>query len=217
MRYSLREKIYKKIRDDITFGKVLPGERLIEEQLSEKFKISRTPVREALRQLESEGLITFERNRGITIAKLSIKQVKEIYAVRCLLECYATRLTAERITEKDLSDLRDLQAALTLATKKLDLRKWIHNNMLFHDLLCERSGNQNLIQVLNTLKRRIYRYQHISVSIPGSLVAYLEHHEGVLKGCESKDGAMAEKYMKLHLETVQNILVDHLKAVNPYC
>ena len=215
MAKSLREKIYQKIRDDITFGTFGPGERLVEDRLAKEFKASRSPIREALRQLESEGLITFERNKGITIARLSIKQVDEIYTLRCLLESYAAGLTAERVMKKDVSYLIDLQEKLRVAAKNMDLRKWLQNNALFHDFLCERCGNSNLIQVLDNLKRRVYRYHYITVSIPGHFETYLGHHAGMLEGCEKNDGEMAEKYMKLHLEMIKDVLVNHLNKVTP--
>ncbi|MBW2106988.1 MAG: GntR family transcriptional regulator [Deltaproteobacteria bacterium] len=212
---SLREKIYEKVRDDITYGKFAPGERLVEDRLAEEFKASRSPIREALRQLESEGLITFERNKGITIARLSIKQVDEIYTLRWLLESYAARLTAERFAKKDVPYLRDLQEKLRVAAKNMDLRDWLHNNTLFHNFLSEHCGNSNLIQVLGNLKRRVYRYHYITVSVPGHFETYLGHHEGMLQGCEKNDGEMAEKFMKLHLQTIKDVLINHLKEVTP--
>ena len=215
MTKSLREKIYEKIRDDITFGKFAPGERLIEDRLAEEFKASRSPIREALRQLESEGLILFERNRGITIARLSIKQVDEIYTLRWLLESYAARLTAERFAKKDTPYLKDLQENLRVAAKNMDLRDWLHNNRLFHNFLSNHCGNSNLIQVLENLNRRVYRYHYITVSISGHFEIYLGHHEGMLRGCENNDGEMAEKYMKLHLKTIKDILINHLNEVTP--
>jgi len=215
MTKSLREKIYKKIRDDITFGKFAPGERLVEERLVDEFKVSRSPIRESLRQLESEGLITFERNKGITIARLSIEQVDEIYTLRWLLESYAARLTAERFSKKDVPYLRDLQEKLRVSAKNMDLRDWLYNNALFHNFLSENCGNSNLIQVLDNLKRRVYRYHYITVSINGHFESYLGHHEGMLQGCEKNDGEMAEKYMKLHLETVKDILIKHLNEITP--
>jgi DNA-binding GntR family transcriptional regulator len=215
MTTSLREKIYQKITDDITFGKFAPGERIVEARLVQEFKVSRSPIREALRQLESDGLITFERNRGITITKLSIKQVDEIYSLRWLLESYAARLTAERFKKKDILYLRGLQKNLSAAAKDLDLKDWLHNNTLFHNFLSENCGNENLIQILVKLKRRVYRYFYITVSIPGHFEAYLGHHEGMLQGCEKNDGEMAEKYMKIHLQTIKDVLIRHLKEVIP--
>ena len=215
MNKSLREKVYEKIRDDITFGKFSPGERLVEDRLVKEFRASRSPIREALRQLESEGLITFERNKGITIARLSIKQVDEIYTLRWLLESYATRITAENFEKRDIPYLRQLQEKLSVAAKNMHLREWLHNNILFHNFLCVHCGNSNLIRVLDNLKRRIYRYQYMSVSIQGHFGTYLGHHEGIMQGCEKNDGEMAEKYMKLHLQTIKEVLMNHLKEVTP--
>ena len=215
MTKSLREKIYQKIRDDITYGKFAPGERLVEDRLVQEFKASRSPIREALRQLESEGLITFARNKGITVARLSIKQVDEIYSLRWLLESYAARLTAERFAKKDIPYLRDLQKNLRVAAKNMDLRDWLHNNTLFHNFLSEHCGNSNLITILDILKRRIYRYKYTVVRVPGHFEDYIKHHEGILKGCERNDGPMAEKYMKLHLETIKDVLINHLNEVAP--
>ena len=161
MNQSLREKIYSQIRDDITYGRLNPGERLVESKLAQQFATSRSPVREVLRQLESEGLIKFQRNKGITVSKLSIKEVDEIYTLRLLLESYATRLAAENIKKNDIEILRGLQEKLKVAAKHLDIKAWLENNNLFHDILCERSENDNLALILDTLKRRIYRYKYM--------------------------------------------------------
>lgn len=215
MNKSLREKIYQKIRDDITYGKFVPGERLVENRLAEEFKSSRSPVREALRQLESDELITFERNKGIVVSKLSIKQVDEIYTMRCLLESYATRLTAENITKGHVVYLRELQKRLEVAAKDVELREWLHNNALFHNFMCEHCGNSNLIQVLDKLKRRVHRYRYIAIRIPGQFESSIKYHAGILRACEESDGKLAEKYMKHHLEEIKNHLKSYLSEVTP--
>lgn len=211
MKKSLREKIYEKIRNDITYGHLSPGERLIESNLVNEFKASRSPIREALRQLESEALITFERNKGITVSKLSTKQVEEIYNIRSILESYSARLTAENATMDHVEYLRDLQERLGKAAKSFDFLNWLHNNNLFHTFIIEHSGNTNLVRILSILRRRVYRYQYISIRIPRHLESYLEQHDGILRGCEKNDGVMAERYMKIHLENIKHVLVDHLK------
>ena len=137
MKKSIREKIYQKIRDDITYGKLSPGERLIEADLVKEFKASRGTIREALRQLESEAFIKFVRNKGITVSKLSIKEVDEIYKLRSILESYAARLTAEKATSAHTRYLSDLQDKLRNAAKNLDLQNWLHNNDLFHSFIVE--------------------------------------------------------------------------------
>jgi DNA-binding GntR family transcriptional regulator len=108
MNSSLRQKVYYSIREDITLGRLSPGERLIEFELAKRFKASRSPIREAIRQLESEGLIKFNQNRGITVSKLSPEEVNEIYNVRWLLESYAARLIAEKATKANVVYLGDL-------------------------------------------------------------------------------------------------------------
>lgn len=112
--------------------------------LAQESKASRSPIREALRQLESEGLIRFERNKGITVSKLSTKEADEIYSLRWLLESYAARLGAEQATKNHVKYLSGLHGKLKVAAKKSDLPDWIHKNILFHDFFSENSGNSNL-------------------------------------------------------------------------
>lgn len=208
---SLREKIYRTIKDDITYGKILPGERIIESRVAEEFKASRGSIREAFRHLESEGLTKFERNKGITVLKLSTKEVDEIYSLRSLLESHAARLSAERATRKQITYLRHLHNEMKGAVRKSDLRSWIQNNILFHNFFIENSGNSTLIQMLDTLRRRVYRYHYTIIRIPGHFRSYIKHHEGILRACEKNDGDMAEKFMKLHIEKIREVLIPYLK------
>ena len=210
MTESLREKIYKDIRNDIMQGKLLPGQRVVESVLVERFKVSRSPIRESLRRLESEGMITLEHNKGITVSRLSSQEIEEIYNLRWLLESYAARLSAERATRNDVAYLKDLNSKLKAAARNYDLMSWIQNNVLFHDFLSENSGNGNLTQVLSTIKRRVYRYHYMIIRIPGHFKTYLDQHEGILKACENKDGKGAERHMKAHLQTIKRVLIDYL-------
>jgi DNA-binding GntR family transcriptional regulator len=164
-----------------------------------------------MRLLEAEGLITFERNKGITVAKLSIKQVEEIYTIRMLLEGYAARITGENITDKGLAYLTDLQKLLKVAGKNRDLKEWFDKNPLFHNYFNANCGNTNLIKVVDNLKSRVQRYDYISMTVPWNFEANLEYHEKILLGCRKKDGEMVEKYMKSHLESNKDALIDHLK------
>jgi DNA-binding GntR family transcriptional regulator len=210
MMESLRQKIYKSIRDDITYGKLFPGERLVESQLAEKFNASRSPIREAIRQLEGDGLIRVNQKKGITVSRLSIKEIVEIYKLRWLLEGYAARLSAEQVTKAQILYLRNLHEKLKVAGETSDVPTWIHNNILFHDFFSENCGNGNLHQILVNLKRRVYLYHYMIVSTPGNFKFYIDHHEEILKACKKNDGEMAEKYMKLHVESIKQVLLDQL-------
>jgi len=213
---SIRESVYSKIRDDIAFGKYTPGERIIEGKLAKEFESSRSPIREALRQLEFEGLVVFERNKGVTIAKLSIVEVDEIYSLLSLLESYAASISAKVATKKDVVYLRSLNEKLGVAAKNVDLQAWLQNNLLFHNFICKGCGNGNLIQLVGVLRRRVYRYRYLAVSVPpGNFECYLEDHAGILKGCETNDSKMAQKHMSAHWKTIRNILLNYLNEIAP--
>jgi len=207
-----REEIFKEIRDDITYGKLTPGERLVEARLVDRFKTSRSPIREALRQLESEGLISFKRNKGISVSKLSIDEVKEIYNVRVILEGYATRLTADKFLKKDMVYLEDLQEKLKKGAQKHDLAEYIRNNILFHEYFLQNCENALLQQMLDSLRRKVRRYSHTVLNFAGHFKLYLEQHERILRSCEKNNGKMAEHFMKIHIETTQKYLIDYLKT-----
>lgn len=210
MEKSVREKIYHELREQITYCRLNPGERLVEANLASNFNSSRSPIREALRQLESEGLITFARNRGYTVSKLSVKQVDEIYNIRWLLEGYAARLSAEKASKSDVQYLSDLNGKLKEAVRENDLKGWLQANTLFHTFFYENCGNENLCNILKTLQLRIHRYKFIIISIPGHFQTYLNQHHGILKACKNNDGEAAEQYMKHHIRTIKEILIPHL-------
>jgi DNA-binding GntR family transcriptional regulator len=216
MGQSLREIICEKIREEITYGKLSPGERLLESKLVEQFKTSRSPIREALRQLESEGLISFERNKGITVPKLSVEEVNEIYDLRMLLESYAAYLSVEKTERDDVAYLKDLFRRMKTASKEYDLVSWIQNNTLFHNFFHENCGSKTLDQILVNLKRRVHRYQYTIIRIPDHFKEYLEQHEGVLRGYEEKNAKMVERYVKLHIKTIKEVLVSYLNTFSNY-
>lgn len=211
---SLRERIYSELRDDITYGKLSPGERLVEKDLSKRFKASRSPIREALRQLESEGFIRSENYKGISVSKLSMKQIDEIYGLRSLLESYATRLSAEKVTKNDVAYLRNLNDKMKAAVKAHDSENFLLNNVLFHDYFCENAGDSTLAIIIDLLRRRIYRYRFIVSLALGKqdFKDSIKHHDAILRACEKKDALMAENHMKIHLEKARSMAINHLRG-----
>ena len=207
---SLRDTIYETIRESISQGKLHPGERLIENDLAQQFKSSRSPIREAFRQLESEGLIRSENNKGYAVSKLSPKDVEEIYNLRIILESYATRLAASLTTKDQVKYLEMLDKKLSAAAKENNLSVWLENNSLFHRFFFEYCGNNNLSLILQTLQRRIHRYLYMIIQIPGNFPTYLEQHEGIVKGCKHNDPGKAEEHMRMHLVTVKEITLNYL-------
>ena len=205
------KKFYQAIRDEITFGQLLPSERLVENDLAEKYGASRNTIRECLRQLQSEGLVEFTANKGVRISKLSTKQVDEIYSLRMLLESFATRLCAQKATPEQVAYLENLQRGCVKAASESDFKAWVKHNTDFHNFFYENCGNDNLKLLLDTLKRRVYRYQYIIISIPGNWEKFLASHEKILRACRDHDGRSAEKHMRYHLNHNRELLLDHLK------
>jgi DNA-binding GntR family transcriptional regulator len=207
---STRERIYLRIRDDITYGRLFPGERLVESKLVEELKVSRGPIREALRQLESEGLIKFESNKGVSVRKHSVSEIEQIYNLRFVIESYAARLCAEKATKDDIAYLRKLHEILKIAAGKSDYHSWIYNNKLFHEFFSENCGNIYLHQILSSLKRMVPQYFYSVVRIPGHFNTYIEQHESILRSMVRKDGKMAAKYTGLHIKTFKEVLIEWL-------
>jgi DNA-binding GntR family transcriptional regulator len=207
---SVRDKIYESIRDFISYGNLHPGERLIETDLAQQFNSSRSPIREALRQLESEGLIRSENNKGYTVAKLSAKDVSEIYSIRILLEGYAAELTARSITMEQIRYLETLNNGLKASAENSDLKAWLEANTLFHRFFVAHCGNSNLSLILQTLQRRIHRYFYMIVQIPENFATYLDQHNGILEGCKEGNPEKTAAYMRAHLETVREITLNYL-------
>ena len=207
---SIRQNIYERIRDDITYGNLMPGERLTEKKLSDIYGVSRSPIREALRQLESEGLLSFERNKGIEVRKLSINQIEDIYESRALLEGYAVRISVDKMESKDIMNLSDIHRKLTKAAKDKDIPLWLQNNAQFHGYFREKAGNETISQLIVMLKRRTYHYQNMSVSYERAFETYIEHHAAILDLCKKKEADCAERSMILHVRTTKRFVIESL-------
>jgi|WetSurMetagenome_2_1015567.scaffolds.fasta_scaffold296463_2 DNA-binding GntR family transcriptional regulator len=207
---SVRQDIYERIRDDITYGRLMPGERLTEKKLSDIYAVSRSPIREALRQLQSEGLIRFEQNKGMEVPKLSIKQVEEIYDIRALLEGYAVRMSVAHLTQDDLRHLAGLHKRLIKAARDKDTQTWFDNNALFHGYFREKAGNETLNQLIILLRRRTFLYQNISLSFERYYEAYIEHHSEILEACKKKDPVLADTAMQNHVRTTRKAVIEYL-------
>jgi DNA-binding GntR family transcriptional regulator len=207
---SVRQDIYERIRDDITYGRLMPGERLTEMKLSTIYAVSRSPIREALRQLQSEGLICFERNKGMEVLKLSIKQVEEIYDIRALLEGYAVRMSVAHLTPDDLRHLSSLHKRLIKAARDKETQAWLDNNALFHGYFREKAQNETLNQLIILLRRRTFLYQNLSLSYERYYEAYIEHHCEILDACKKKDPDLAEIAMQNHVRTTRKAIIEYL-------
>ena len=208
---SLQNDIYHKLIRAIASGEFGPGEKLSEIELAREMNASRTPVREAFRQLQSEGYITFSPNKGAHVSKLPPEEIEEIYAIVGLLEGYAAELAAQRVRDSDIARLKILQKKLVAFATKKKYRDYVEKNTEWHHLIANLSGNTHLTKVIADLRRRIYRYRLMSVTIPGYLERYASDHQKIIRALEKRDGVLARKLMQGHVHFVEKILVGFLK------
>ena len=150
----LRDVVFYTLRQAILKGELEPGERLMEMQLAEQLGVSRTPIREAIRKLELEGLVLMIPRRGAIVAKITEKDLRDVLEVRSSLERLSTELACERMKEDTIVELRKAQEAFKEALDGDDITLQAQRDVEFHDVIYKATGNLRLIQMLNNLRER---------------------------------------------------------------
>ncbi len=178
---TLREKILENIRDAIISGSLKAGTKLSEPEFAERFGISRTPIREAFRQLESEGYLTIVPRRGAIVREFSRKDVEDFYAIKSILEGYAARCACSRLTEKDINRLQAINDRLSELAENGDIKKIfrIHND--FHELFIKAADNEKLRELIMSLVNRFQRLRLTSLSISGRMQISVQEHERIIE------------------------------------
>ncbi|NOX49026.1 MAG: GntR family transcriptional regulator [Gammaproteobacteria bacterium] len=189
------------IRQRIRDGRVVPGQRLIEAELTEDLGISRGPLREALWRLSGEGLVTIEPNKGVSVKRLNREEVLNIYAIREMLEGLAARLAAQHINEGD--NLKRLKIAKNDTVKlehSLDVTSYMQANEAFHDTIVILSGNEQLGDLIAQLRWPLFRIQFKQVLTgSGSTSQSVKDHKDIFNAIKTGDPARAERAMRRHI------------------
>jgi len=193
---TLREKILETIRDAILKGALKPGEKVAEPELAERFGISRTPIREAFRQLESEGYLTVIPRKGAVVAALSEKDVDEFYAIKSILEGYAAELAATRLSQKEIEKLQAINEKLRNLAAEGDVKNFYRAHNEFHDLFIKAAGNQKLAELIQQLGMKFLRLRMASLSAPGRMNISVAEHERLIEAFKMQDGHLAESLVK---------------------
>jgi DNA-binding GntR family transcriptional regulator len=198
---TLREKILETIRDAILKGTLKPGERVSEPDLAERFGISRTPIREAFRQLESEGYLEVIPRKGAVVASLSERDIEEFYAIKILLEGFAARMAAENLSAKDLERLESINARLKQIAKEGDVKNFFRVHNEFHEVFIKAAGNEKLYEMINQLVMRFKRLRLASLAQPGRMEISVEEHRNMIEAFRNRDGDRADKLVR-HAATI---------------
>lgn len=155
----LRDVVFNTLREAILKGDLKPGERLMELQLAAQLGVSRTPIREAIRMLEQEGLAVTVPRKGAEVAKMTLKGMEDVLEIREALDILACQLACERITEEQLVLLKEKKKAFEKSLKTGNVKEIAETDVAFHDVIYDATGNPKLVNMLNNLREQIYRYR----------------------------------------------------------
>lgn len=200
---------YRRLLDEIRSGTLAPGARLREIELAERLGISRTPVREAIRQLESDGLVTHLPRQGATIRSLDHAEVVELYEMRAVLEGTAARLAARAASDIELAELAALNAELATAPAGAQAREI---NRVFHRTLIEAARNRFLIKAMSALQKTLLILGPTTLAEPDRAVAAVAEHGAVLGALMARDGAGAEAAMRAHVEAALSARIRGMRS-----
>lgn len=212
----LRDLVFNTLRQAILKGELKPGERLMEIQLAEKLGVSRTPIREAIRKLELEGLVLMIPRRGAEVAKISHKSLQDVLEVRGALEALATDLACQRITEEEVEDLRKAQNNFKKAVESGTEMQIAEADEAYHDIIYNASNNKRLVQMINNLREQMYRYRLEYIKDEAQRGILIDEHEKILEAIRIRDIIRAKALMKEHIDnqemTVSRNLEDEEEA-----
>ncbi|MFZ5917508.1 MAG: GntR family transcriptional regulator [Chloroflexota bacterium] len=199
---SLREAALAAIRQAILEGDLKPGQRLVESDIAEQMGISRAPVREAFRQLGTEGLIVSEPHRGTFVAELSTSDLWEIYTLRAALESLAVRLVTEKASPEILEQLQQTVEAMTQAAQEADLSRLAALDMHFHETLCRASGHSRLLSAWQSMTAQIRTFIDLTntLYLPAEEVVGL--HTEVVEYIRNGQAAEAGHTLASHILSV---------------
>lgn len=212
----LRELVFESLREAIINGQLRPGERMMEIQLAEEMGVSRTPVREAIRKLELEGLVVMIPRKGAYVAGLSLKDIADVFEIRRALEGLAAELAADRISEDELEKLERYLVIIAEQIEAGDLQKVVEVDTDFHTLLYQASRNQRLTQIINNLREQIQRFRTTSLSYPGRMKTALEEHRKIVEAISSRDGDQARRSAQEHIENAENSMMSMIQHDKRY-
>jgi DNA-binding GntR family transcriptional regulator len=187
---QVQEAVVDRIRDMIVGGQLKPGDRLRQDELAETFGVSTMPIREALRQLQAEGLVAFQARRGAAVASLSVSEYEEIYRIREELEILACRWVAEDFGRIPVDRLRTLFAQIEQAeAHPEDVYPRLELVRQFFFTIFGASEKEHLLRILSSLWDLSQQYRRYFSSIPEIVPQRLENYRSVLRACEAKDSA----------------------------
>ena len=207
-------RLISRLENMIILGAFLPKERLVEADLAQKMEVSRAWIRDALKNLETKGLVRMTPYRGAIVTDLTEKEVKELFQVRLVLERLANRLACDNIQQSDSKSLRKIADRIKESYKKNDFNEMLNANIQFHSYITELSKNNTLIQMIAQLRIRFHIFNTFAWSIPEIVERILKEHELFITGLEKKNEELLDDLAEKHFSHSKNLYLRQLKAKN---
>lgn len=207
---TLRQQVAEILRKDILHGRYLPGDRIVEADIASNFNISRGPVREAIRQLEEEGLVTYSNNKGCSVTRLEPMDAWEIYLLRANLESLACGLCNSNIGESAIREMEICIEKMSLAAEKEDLSEMVAQDHIFHSLICKAPNKKRLYKLWSSLNNTSYAiFLTIISANVSSLTDMPDKHKKLLDALKSNNQELASQAIKDHyLNTGRELLLN---------
>jgi GntR family transcriptional regulator of gluconate operon len=193
------------LRRAIVAGEFPAGARLVEDELSGRLGVSRGPIRDALRQLEAEGLVEMAR-RGAFVARPGRRDVWELYSLRQVLEGFALGIACSAFTEADIADLQAVLDGMARAAREGRMDDFVAADLAFHNAFFERAGHRRLLRVWQSLSRSIQAILAVTSVANPRVDSILDKHQRILDGVKTHDAALAQHWLRAHLDEAQEVL-----------
>ena len=209
---TLEMQVYRELRSAIIQGRLVRGERLIQDILATQFGTSRIPVRDALKRLETEGLVTIDERGSYIVHVFGSEDIEEVYGLRLLLEPYAAGQAVEQMTESDFDELATLEQEMRGAAQRRDIERYVYLNQSFHITLYEFSRQRRLLVMIKSLWSGLLPLTPIA--IPGQLERSVNEHRQLLRALQERWHDAVIELIQAHIRHAESALKTHLETVN---
>ncbi len=203
----LREMVYEELKMEILTGAIVPGTRMMEVELAEEMGVSRTPIREAIRKLEKEGLVTIEPRRGAYASMISTKDMVEILEVRQDLEGLAAYFAASRMTPDQLAELKKEYNKYNEAVKSGIMEDMIKHDTKFHRIIVDSCHNKILVQMIEQLQELVLRFRYIYYDNFKRAENMPAEHAEILNAIESSNAEAARYAADIHIDRLKELVI----------
>ncbi len=211
----LRDVVFNTLRQAILTGELKPGERLMEIHLADQLGVSRTPIREAIRKLELEGLVTMIPRRGAEVAQITEKSMNDVLEVRRAVDALCVELACERITDEELKKLGEACEAFAeeamKSEREKDVKLLAQKDVALHDIIVQATGNQRLIQLVNNLSEQMYRYRFEYLKDFSQHEKLVEEHRVIYESLLNKDCETACAAARLHIDNQKKAIIRQIR------